>query len=320
MKRVIAYHGRCFDGAFSAALMTELLDQIDGPADGVMYVPLAHQKGQGIDPAVLSADVNAVVDFKYSRSPNLTWWFDHHQSAFISDEHRQHFEARQPAQRYFFSPEHSSCAKLIYQVATQQLKVPMPDYGETLLWADIIDSAGFRSAREAVELKHPALQLMTYIEGSDNAAVSALIPRFGRESLAEIVSSDPVQTAFAEFFQQHQQTIDKFKQKARLSGSAVFADLSDSALDGFNKFIVFSLFPEAVYSVVVTSGATRSKVSVGSNPWRAAARQHNIAKLCEPFGGGGHAVVGAVTLPPGHADDARQVANQIVEQLERPSR
>ena len=53
MRRVIAYHGRCFDGAFSAALMNELSERLDGAATDVVYRPLAHQKGGGIDPAWL---------------------------------------------------------------------------------------------------------------------------------------------------------------------------------------------------------------------------------------------------------------------------
>ena len=59
LRRVIAYHGRCFDGAFSAALMNQLSERVDGAADEVVYRPLAHQKGGGIDPALFDGDVNA---------------------------------------------------------------------------------------------------------------------------------------------------------------------------------------------------------------------------------------------------------------------
>ena len=36
---------------------------------------------------------NAIVDFKYSPSPGVTWWFDHHLSAFLTPEDEAHFHA-----------------------------------------------------------------------------------------------------------------------------------------------------------------------------------------------------------------------------------
>ncbi len=80
MRRVIAYHGRCLDGATSAALMSALLEAREGPADELVFRPLVHQPGNRYDPALLDGDRNAVVDFKYSTSERLHWWYDHHKS------------------------------------------------------------------------------------------------------------------------------------------------------------------------------------------------------------------------------------------------
>jgi nanoRNase/pAp phosphatase (c-di-AMP/oligoRNAs hydrolase) len=41
----------------------------------------------------------------------------------------------------------------------------------------------------------------------------------------------------------------------------------------------------------------------------------NLAKICERYGGGGHARVGAISFPPGKFDEARRAANEIVEEL-----
>jgi len=84
---------------------------------------------------------------------------------------------------------------------------------------------------------------------------------------------------------------------------------------GSNKFITYDLFPEARYTVTVTRDAKRAKVSVGSNPWARPARAHDISKLCERYGGGGHAVVGAVSLPGDRLEDARRVAAEIAAAL-----
>jgi nanoRNase/pAp phosphatase (c-di-AMP/oligoRNAs hydrolase) len=67
--------------------------------------------------------------------------------------------------------------------------------------------------------------------------------------------------------------------------------------------------------VVVTKDAKRAKVSVGSNPWARPARAHDISKICERYGGGGHPVVGAVSLAPDRLDDARRIAGEIASTL-----
>jgi nanoRNase/pAp phosphatase (c-di-AMP/oligoRNAs hydrolase) len=54
---------------------------------------------------------------------------------------------------------------------------------------------------------------------------------------------------------------------------------------------------------------------VGSNPWAPRPRTHNIAKICERYGGGGHAVVGAVSFKPEEVAEARQAVQEIVAEL-----
>ena len=41
---------------------------------------------------LLDGDENAIVDFKYAASEKLTWWFDHHESAFLTPEDEAHFQ------------------------------------------------------------------------------------------------------------------------------------------------------------------------------------------------------------------------------------
>jgi len=56
-------------------------------------------------------------------------------------------------------------------------------------------------------------------------------------------------------------------------------------------------------------------VSVGSNPWAPIEPTVNLAKICERYGGGGHARVGAISFPPGKIEDARRAADEIVAEL-----
>ena len=57
------------------------------------------------------------------------------------------------------------------------------------------------------------------------------------------------------------------------------------------------------------------KVSVGSNPWSKSAPTVNLAKICERYGGGGHARVGAISFDVTQNDAARKAAAEIVEEL-----
>jgi nanoRNase/pAp phosphatase (c-di-AMP/oligoRNAs hydrolase) len=44
-------------------------------------------------------------------------------------------------------------------------------------------------------------------------------------------------------------------------------------------------------------------------------RRHNIATICERYGGGGHAVVGAISFAPDEVEKARAVMIEIVQEL-----
>ncbi len=100
-----------------------------------------------------------------------------------------------------------------------------------------------------------------------------------------------------------------------MADGVVEVDLTDTGVEGANKFIAYDLFPEARYTVVVSRDRKRCKVSVGSNPWSKVPRTHDISRICERYGGGGHPVVGAVSLGPDRLDDARRIARDIAAAL-----
>jgi nanoRNase/pAp phosphatase (c-di-AMP/oligoRNAs hydrolase) len=86
-------------------------------------------------------------------------------------------------------------------------------------------------------------------------------------------------------------------------------------LEGYNKFIPYYLHPESIYSVGLSKSNFRVKVSVGSNPWAPSEPVVNLAKVCERYGGGGHARVGAISFNVNQQDAARRAATEIVEEL-----
>lgn len=93
MKLRILYHGNCFDGVSSAAIFTKFYRAKINPQVDVAYTPTMHRAGNAFDREQFDGDENAIVDFKYCPDERLTWWFDHHQSAFLSPADEQHFLA-----------------------------------------------------------------------------------------------------------------------------------------------------------------------------------------------------------------------------------
>ena len=109
--------------------------------------------------------------------------------------------------------------------------------------------------------------------------------------------------------------IHDIRQRSHADGKVVFFDLVADGVEGYNKFIPYYLFPENVYTVSVSTSTFRTKVSVGSNPWQADRVTHNLATICERYGGGGHSKVGAISFPIGAVDEARKAAAEIVAEL-----
>lgn len=316
MKLRILHHDHCFDGFASAAVFSRFFAEKIRAGAEISYTGLAHKPNQKlIEEELFDGDDNAIVDFKYSPSPRLTWWFDHHQSAFLSPEDEQHFRTGTwPAK--FYDPNYKSCTKFIADTVAAQYGFDQPGLSELIRWADIIDGAQYEDAKTAVELNAPALKLMLVIEASrDRSVMQRIIQGMQSETLDNIISDPVISREFRPLYERHVKTIDMIREAARCEGGVIYFDLSDHDAEGYSKFIPYYLFPECVYSVSVSLSPSRSKISVGFNPWSPRPRRHNLASICERYNGGGHAVVGAISLRPDQLELARETAKAIAAEL-----
>src|SRR5580765_7982807 len=84
LKVRVFYHDKCFDGASSAALFSRFYRERLRNDVTFVFSGLLHRAGALFNEKDFDGDENAIVDFKYSSSPKITWWFDHHQSAFLT--------------------------------------------------------------------------------------------------------------------------------------------------------------------------------------------------------------------------------------------
>jgi hypothetical protein len=315
LKVRVCFHDKCFDGASSAAIFTRFYRERIHPDAQFFYTGMTHKASQPFEDGMFDGDENAIVDFKYSSSPRLTWWFDHHQSAFLKPEDAEHFRKDRSGKK-FYDPTYKSCTKFLATIASEKFGFDARPLADLIKWGDIIDGAQFASPEVAVGLAEPAMQLALVIEAAPEMdLVPKLIPDLARLPLNEIVQLPLVKKHLGVLLERHRRSVDILRERAESRNGVVYFDVSDLDLEGYNKFIPYYLFPEALYSIGVSASPTRAKVSVGTNPWKEISADVNLASLCEKYGGGGHARVAAISLGPGDLVHARQVAKEIAAAL-----
>jgi hypothetical protein len=320
----VFYHDKCFDGACSASLFTRFHRECVTRGADYEYHGLVHRAGALFDETAFTGDENAIVDFKYSASPRITWWFDHHLSAFLTPQDHEHFLAcqREPvcAAHKFFDPTYTSCTSFLAHIAAAKFGFDNAPVAELIRWADIVDGARYDSPQAAVEMAEPAMKLTLIIEAAqDSEFIPRLIPLLTEIPLAGILEQPFVADRLPALLERHRQALALIRSRAEERDGTIFFDITDYPLEGFNKFIPYYLYPEATYSIGLSKSSFRTKVAVGSNPWTRMdpARMVNLAQVCERYGGGGHARVGAISFPPDREADARAAANEIVAELRK---
>ncbi|MGE5568650.1 MAG: hypothetical protein ACM3S5_06395 [Rhodospirillales bacterium] len=317
MRVKILYHDHCFDGAAAAAFFTRFIQGRFHPDAEFAYTGLAHKASNLFDDSMFDGDVNAIVDFKYSPDPRLTWWFDHHQSAFLSPEDAEHFH-RERSERKMYDPSFRSCTNYIATMAREKFGFTAPDLDDLVAWAEIIDGAQYADAKSAVELGAPAMKLTLVIEGvKGSEMVQKIIRWMTHKPLSQIIEEPEVQREYKPLYERHLKAIEVIANKAECDNGVVFFDLIGLDLEGYNKFIPYYLFPHSIYTVSVSTSSFRTKVSVGSNPWSPSPPDHNLASICERYGGGGHPRVGAISFDTKDVEGARKVAHEIRRELSK---
>ena len=315
MKVRVFYHDKCFDGACSASLFSRFYRERIRPDAEFQFSGLLHRAGALFNEADFTGDENAIVDFKYSSSPKITWWFDHHQSAFLSAGDAAHFEQLE-SNRMFYDADFRSCTKLIATVAENRFGFKIEPVRELVEWADIVDGAAYESAQQAVEMQEPAMKLTMVIEATqDPSFTPRLIPMLAMRPLAEIIADPLVAPLIPPLLDRHKRSIEIMRGRTECIDRTLFFDVTGYDLEGYNKFVPYYLHPNSIYSVGLSKSSFRTKVSVGSNPWTNVDKMVNLAKVCERYGGGGHARVGAISFEPNEHERARAAAAEIVDEL-----
>lgn len=318
---VCATHGHCFDGMASAALLTELathekkLSRVDYIACG--YGP--HAGSPRFD-----GDENALLDFRYHASQELSYYYDHHKTAFVSDADRAHFQGRSQVDptRFVWDPKSVSCAGLVARVAKSEFDFEMPQHHEPLLhWADKIDGARFESAAEATDRSEPVMRLASVVERfGDSRFLSEAVPLLKNEGLGALAGARFVKDHYRSISKHFKAYEERVLKRGTPKGRCVFVDLTDETVHVISKFFHYKAYPEALYSVILTNVGSGLKLSIGYNPWHGAPLDIDIGSICARHGGGGHPVVGAIGFPMKEGEKALRLALDIVDELQTPAK
>ena len=316
----VLFHDRCFDGTASAALFGRFYRDAIAAGAEVEPVGLRHRDGDPFEGVRFDADDHACVDFRYSPAPELKWWFDHHATAFQPPALRAAFEARRsPTQ--FFDPDAPSCAGLVARSLARDFAwTPPAGLAEAVRWAEVIDAAAFSTAAEAISLDAPAQRLAAFLGATDD---DADVVRYVRElgdgaTLAELDAEPWVRRVIEPLRADRARVNRLLGGVARVDGrrgDVVVFDLLDHPELPAPGFAAYALFPSCRYTIAASRGHGAIKIAVGYNPWCGVERDHDIGALCQSLGGGGHAVVGGVTLEPGETARARATMSTLAAAL-----
>ena len=314
----VLHHGWCFDGAASSALFAAFYRQRRGARQVFRFIPKDHRPGDPYDPQdFVGADPAVGLDFRYSQHPAMTWYFDHHASAFQLPGDRAHFLADTSGQK-FHDGAAASCAGFIARTVHQRFGTDLSAHADLIAWAERIDAADFPSPSMPVLLVEPALQLGTFVENNQDLELAgAFIEDLAARPLADHAAADYVQQIVAPRRAQNQADLALIASRTVVHDGVLAYDLLDQPVRAYNKFIPYYHHPAVRYVVALTRGQDRRiKLTAGYNPWLPrSAREHSMADLLEPFGGGGHPYVGGCSFDPDGEEHALSVQRSLVDVL-----
>lgn len=238
-------------------------------------------------------------------------WFDHHQLTQVGDPPPDRFEGR-----YGLSP---SAARVVFEYYMCQ-HPEIRRHARLLAETDRFDSAQLDlddvlDPREYVLLGF-TLDPRTGLRGFREYFFQLLEAFKAEKSIEEILALPEVKERVLVMRAADEQFRQLTKERSRLDGNVVVTDFRGlSAPPVGNRFIVYTLFPQANVSLRIHAGPTSEQVAVavGRSIFNRTSRT-NVGQLMAGFGGGGHKGAGTCLLLATTANDE---IDFMVEQMKK---
>jgi hypothetical protein len=280
------------DGLTSAVIIT-----LKEPVERIVLVHPQEITDKSFE--VREGDILANVPYH----PNSTMWFDHHLLTASNETPPPNFKGR-----YGLAP---SAARLVFDYYTEKYPddADLRKFERLVEETDRLDSA--QLTKQDVESPQGFILLGYTIDsrtglGDFEKYFTTLVEWLKTKSIEQILQ-EPMVRERVERIRSEQADFKRIiKRNSFTLNNVVITDLREiEQLPAGNRFLVYSLFPEANVSLRVHWGPSHNTVvaAVGHSIFNRTCKT-SVGELMSKFGGGGHRGAGTCILPLDRAADA----------------
>lgn len=258
-----------------------------------------------------------IVDFLYH--PKASWWFDHHRTSFVHDLWRKNFKGDK---NHTFGPTKKSACDLIAGHLKKEFNYKPPKFfTELIKWATIVDSALFKSAKEVLESKQPAIKLakamnpINFENGAEAKYFEEVIKSLASEPIIKTIQIPAVKKEIKRVEKDNKRAKKIFKKISKITGRVIFVDSAKAGAQ-FSNYLSYYFYPKIDYTLTLEFYGDYYHLNVGKNPWKKTPAKIHIGEMLKKYGGGGHKTVGGMerkTKP-----EILKIAGEIIEYLNKP--
>jgi len=221
-------------------------------------------------------------------------WFDHHYSNIIDKTFKGSFR---------IAP---SAAGVVFDYYKGKFK---RDYTELVRETDKIDSAELSMDEVSCPEKYPYILLSMTVSNrsmADEQYLNRLILLLKKHDITDVMKDPEVKERCAAVVEENKIYKSVLTENTILKGQVSITDLRsfDKTPEG-NRYLVYSLYPEAIVSVRIKfddASKEKTAVSVGHSIFNRKCNV-NVGGMLAKFGGGGHRGAGACRFPSNKADE-----------------
>lgn len=304
-------HFPCFDGVVSAVLVSEYLKRKQGLETG-RIVPVNYSERETWLSRQLAKPA-AVVDFHYH--PDADFWADHHQTTFLTPTVRSQFLHRDSAD-LLYDPYAPSCANVIWRKSYRLLREPR--FREMVDWARRIDSARYKSVKEAVLGDAPAMRIsLSFMHDSSASYCTFLVKELRSKSLPEVAACPRVEVAYKKVREATLSAQKRFREASHLENDKIVVFcVKNTGKELLSRYAPYLEYPGARYSVGILETRGGAKITAMRNPWLHF-KSVPLGQIFNNYGGGGHQRVASVQLKD--VDQAKRTLSHILNDMRRVS-
>jgi len=230
--------------------------------------------------------------------PNCLKWFDHHSATRTYEKPPVTFDGK-----YGLAP---STARLVYDYYLHD-NPGFKLYEELLQETDRYDSANL-TMEDVTDPQRSVLLGFTMDPrtglGSFKDYFNLLVETLREETLDEVMELPQVKERAKRIAEEREGFFIAMRRHSRLEDNVIVTDLRDvDDLPAGNRFLIYTLFPEANVSLRIAWGPKREFVvaTVGHSIFNRSCNVH-VGGLLSRYGGGGHKGAGATPLALDNAD------------------